>query len=911
MTENGEFNQSSSTDDLINDNVDNILTATSPDPEIISEFQLDDIARYDFTDCEYAIQPAYKFKQRLWIIPTETEVSLGAINDADEMANEGNDPSGYLWFSNRLYEAVKNGIKRCFEVHSNYGSYNDNGGDGLWYKTGGGWETNWTLRDLAILVVDILSPGLKADLVEAYFYFSTSLTVNPGASVSNEEFFKMIEGSFTYPKKDAASGDEPWAHPQFYHRTFLTSDDQGLRDFDDIKYRSLWQDTTNLIVNTFGLASYISALDEFTFKPEPVEPYSFNPFMPDTFNLGLRLVYRQEWRSLGNQRGDIVKVIPLGPKQVEKVSTKITRRTKITHKAENLKSIETTTETVDTNKDSSEVIEETATTHNWDIRADGSFNVNIFDVVGFGGTVQGPSYGGSRVKKSTDTSTRLNELVQKTANKISTESKINVSRESETSFEETVASEIYNPNEEIAVTYFFSKLLRQYEVFTSLAEVHNVVMIAEDIPSPEEININWVKKHDWILAKVLLDDSFRDALNSISQEIKSSDQSTMTGQMYDVMNTTLEHLGTLTATSRDSQLSLSGIDLVQESQKNFREAALARLERLKENYRLEKKRERLYQHIRTNILHYYRAIWSHEDPQQRILRYRKLGKKVPLNWVYAPGGTGDSDTYYSVIPIDMLTMTTESQLVDVTIDLDGEFVPVHDDKWVYFADLINPAGPIDYIGNYALYYIRPEIASEDILGILHILKAPYLYYAPIEDQNGNVIGYEDPVMMDPLLNQYTQENSQGPIDREIKEEMVLLVPELRMLYEDARRRQKNPIQVGDETAQDDFWKDKEQFIRYYPEFRFRKDRSNLLLLNTNNVVIDIAAGKGTTLEKFKLTHRAIDAMKAYQEKRKLELENERRYRLIQAGELGDPDIERVTIVKSEKAPDASVDVDDE
>jgi hypothetical protein len=48
-----------------------------------------------------------------------------------------------------------------------------------------------------------------------------------------------------------------------------------------------------------------------------------------------------------------------------------------------------------------------------------------------------------------------------------------------------------------------------------------------------------------------------------------------------------------------------------------------------------------------------------------------------------------------------------------------------------------------------------------------------------------------------------------------------------------------------------------------------------------------------------------------EEKDKMILENQRRNSLLAYEEYGDPDIERVTIVKSEKVPDASFDVDDE
>src|SRR4030042_596762 len=593
--------------------------------------------------------------------------------------------------------------------------------------------------------------------------------------------------------------------------------------------------------------------------------------MTHSYNLGLRLVYRQEWRSIGNQRGEIVKVIPLAPKQVEKISTKITRRTRIAKNAESLKSTETTIETTDTTKDSTEVINEAATTHNWEIKADGSFNVS-YAGFGVGGSVQGPSYGGSTMDKTTETSLRLNELVQKTASKLTTQTKVTISMESEQTSENAISSEIQNPNDEIALTYIYSKLQRQYEVFTSLAEVQNVIMVAEKIPKPENVNFHWVKRYDWIIAKVLLDDSFRDALNSISHEVHSPDQSIMTEQMKGVMDSTIEHLGSLVASNRSGNLSLSEIDVAGDAQRNYRETAKERIERLKDNYRIEQKRERLYQHIRENLLHYCGAIWFSEDPQQRILRYRKQHIKVYTEWWYkVPFGESGLSIFF---PLDYLLNRTPDDEGNLSFDLNGKFV--HGDEYIYLADLINPAGPIDYVGNYALYYPRPELVGSDIFGIFHILKAPYLYYKPKFDNNGALIGHEDPILMDPLLKKFKQESIPSSIGEDIKIQMSHVVPDLRLMYEDSKSRSQEPQNDEDRNALTTYWNNEGFFKRYYAEYRFRQERSNFLLLDTNNVVIDIEVGTGTTLEGFKLAHRSIDAMKALEEKKKLVLENERR-----------------------------------
>ena len=50
------------------------------------------------------------------------------------------------------------------------------------------------------------------------------------------------------------------------------------------------------------------------------------------------------------------------------------------------------------------------------------------------------------------------------------------------------------------------------------------------------------------------------------------------------------------------------------------------------------------------------------------------------------------------------------------------------------------------------------------------------------------------------------------------------------------------------------------------------------------------------LEPFKRLHRYLDVRKAYEELRRSALDNTRRQALQDKGSLGDPDIERVTLV---------------
>jgi hypothetical protein len=473
---------------------------------------------------------------------------------------------------------------------------------------------------------------------------------------------------------------------------------------------------------------------------------------------------------------------------------------------------------------------------------------------------------GESRESSRDTSTRLTETMQKVASKIRNESRVVVSTDTEDTFESSSATEIQNPNDEIAVTYVYSKLQNQYEVLTRLAEIQNVVMVAEALPPPAEIDFDWVKRHDWIIAKVLLDDSFRDAVTSISQEARSPDSSLLVTDLRGARDATIGHLGTFAATAN---VRADNIDMVVESQRSYTQSAREQLEQLKITYEIDAKRDRLYQHIRDNILYYCRAIWQEEDPQQRLLRYQKLGKKLPLEWRFEPL-IGDSMT------IDQFVTLIEEAATTGMID--GQFVPVVGGREVPLHEVLNPAGPIGYYGNYALYYMRPEFVSGEVFAILHFVKSPYLYF----DSN-----QQADVVMDPVQIQFAESNPITSITNQmidaVVDEMVAYVPELRLAL--ARARDSN-----DPAAETQLRGDYTLLRNYYAEFLFRKEQTRRFVVDANSLVIDLIPGNGSALEPFKRVHRAIDA------ERELE-ENKRRTARRLQGDLRDPDVKKVIIVE--------------
>jgi len=53
------------------------------------------------------------------------------------------------------------------------------------------------------------------------------------------------------------------------------------------------------------------------------ERYAFDVFAPSSTNFGILINYRQEWKPLSYQVGDLVSTIPLAPQEVRRYSKKV------------------------------------------------------------------------------------------------------------------------------------------------------------------------------------------------------------------------------------------------------------------------------------------------------------------------------------------------------------------------------------------------------------------------------------------------------------------------------------------------------------------------------------------------------------------------------------------------------------
>jgi hypothetical protein len=660
--------------------------------------------------------------------------------------------------------------------------------------------------------------------------------------------------------------------------------------------------------------------------------YTFTPFPIGIVNFGLRLVYRQEWRPLGTQPGEIVRTIPLGPKQTEKVSTRVVINQRESRTAETFVSTETTTEASSVTRESSDVVEEASKSLKWhvDVEASASY--------GFGSGSVKSGVAGETASSSKDTKSRLNEAMEKTSSRMRRDMKVVVSTERSVTEEITQASEITNPNDEVAVTYVYSKLQRQYEIQTKLAEVQSVVFIPERIPAWNEIDEGWVRRHDWILNKVLLDSSFEEDLAEIAREpedVAFTDTDDVIAGAAKNARDAISEYKTYTGGTLP--------DLFSSVQSGY-ERSMERTRGVELNRRRRSQRsERFLRHVRENILHYMRAIWSAEDADQRLRRYSRM--LVGTRWTFSP--------------------TSPPDPTNPELEVAGEFLPdLSPSSLRPLTDVINPAGPVGYAGNYAVYYLKSDPTLLDLNQALTLVRSHYVRFdVTVSDQQGNPVAVRQAAAVSPRYRDTTYElkrtaggwtategRSGLPVDAldldggtgasfdgltvrfdatpgngttfqvRLLATGLLEDPELRLL------RLLQPLPKGADAAtffSPELLADMATYVpelavqlpadlsggwgststearetarRSYHMYLLLKEHTRRFLLETNNLLVDLEVGQTPGLELFKRLHRVVDVLKEVEEASRRSLENARRRGRLEDQDYADPDIEQVTVI---------------
>ena len=415
--------------------------------------------------------------------------------------------------------------------------------------------------------------------------------------------------------------------------------------------------------------------------------YDFTIFAADkdyhSVNFGLLNTYRQQWTPLAYQAGKMIKTIPLAPKEEKKYSLKVTRSEKRSSKEAKKNNSSISNEQLSTSRVEADIMAKAQSKTTFNASAEGDYNIGISD--GKAST----SFGVEALSESSQNRKDFREAVLKAVQTYNEETSKEVVTETDASSEYTESGTLVNPNDELAVTYLFYELQKRYRLSEQIYRVAPVVLVAQEVPSPDQITEAWVISNDWILNRCLLDDSFRPTLAYLANksvgddfalrelrknlrqqrnlvdtlQIEFSAASVEADNRYKALETAIskrideEHDETTDGFGSDmlqffggggqdpqaaKARELAAKDAQQYALEKAEKAAAAlrqevnMLHTLTENYnrtlenRLdnETKVKRLLVHICKNIFYYMQAIWSMEPPDQRYLRLYKV--QVPI-----------------------------------------------------------------------------------------------------------------------------------------------------------------------------------------------------------------------------------------------------------------------------------------
>lgn len=638
------------------------------------------------------------------------------------------------------------------------------------------------------------------------------------------------------------------------------------------------------------------------------QPYAFTLYAANAWersvNFGLVATYRQMWDPVSYQVGRLIRTLPLAPKETVKYLKKVTVKTSRAEK-EVVNSLRSRKDEMSqTRRVETDIIARALGKTNFNLAAEGSFSTGIYSGKASTSFTKDAESSSEEVKKD------FHEAVMSAAQEVKDEHNVEITTSRSEDAEAEASGEVSNPNDEIAVTYLFYELQRRYRVFERIHRLSPVVMVAQEMPAPHEIDEDWLIAHDWILKRVLLDDSLSPALAYLSARLPGDEAA------LDELRKTVEQQRSMAEALKDEVLALkdqagrryqalerfvenraqvvAGEDPADRAErieefffgtsKEDREAARMREDAARDAYdkavreekeaRLRMEREvtalasvsesyakalsehlnrkaqvaRLQVHVKQNILYYMQAVWSHEPPDQRFFRLHKV--KVPALAAQQHTYTIDVDPSPSLAETPGVHEGPMHEFTaDVVID-----PAVDTGKKIDLAEAADLDNLLGYKGNYMLFPLRRSNALTDFM------MNPYLDAA---------LGLHDP---DDLGNWTLDEFSKYVC------------------------RLKKTLPAAEFEALKASLKEKYRVILSAP-----RRSGEEILVPTDSLFIEILAGAHPALEQFKQAHRQVDVKKVQAEVRAAELENVRAAARLLSEEFEDPNIEKKIVIEGQSS----------
>ena len=626
------------------------------------------------------------------------------------------------------------------------------------------------------------------------------------------------------------------------------------------------------------------------------ERYRFDVFAPASINYGVLLNYRQHWQPQSYQVGDLVSTIPLAPQETRKFTTKtVVKRTRsVKEIQDSLRSGKD--ESSETSRVDAEIVERAKNDTNFKSNASGSYgNAAAYKVEG------GVESGNDQSVESAQTKREFHEAVLKTSQEYRNERRMEISTEETREDETTSSREIRNPNDELTVTYLFYELQRRYLVDEALYRATPVIFVANDVPSPDEVDQAWILRYDWIIKRVILDDSFLPALEYLSTNYTGEEVTLLTLEMEvqherDVVDKISQQVQVADIAVNAASLGLQNaqqqqvndfqtaesvsfvksffdpLNLTQAGKIDDGNSDRAQIDMAKDALqRAQTKSDDLKSQLRTELTalqvaidKYTAAATRHFTMLADIDRLRLHVKDNIIHymqaiWTYEP----PDQRYFRLYNLDVPVFTQGGNIQIIPKTGIGAIDPSRTAYSIFMPPPILSTNTmklhqvaeietlLGFKGNYMIF---PLVNFDNYMA--WYLMQDYIHF---DDSAGVVAADPDPtagMTLDQLKAAMAAIHAQDPASFAANEpafEQIMM-----QLLSDATQK--------------------------------------MVIVPSKSLYIEALPGTHPLLEDFKLMHRAIDVKKAQAELRKAEIENLRLAARLENVELGDPDIDKVVVV---------------
>jgi hypothetical protein len=635
------------------------------------------------------------------------------------------------------------------------------------------------------------------------------------------------------------------------------------------------------------------------------EEYAFKIYAakPDqrSVNFGILVTYRQKWVPLNYQAGELVKTIPLAPKEVRRYTKRqVIKKSRAEKEVRN--NLQSHREdTTETSRAEAEIINKANSRTAFQLGTQTGANVG-FDTGVVNGSFNGSLNAGFNKESasiSEEVKREFREAVFKAAQEYKEERVLDIRTEATEENEITESGEISNPNDELTVTYLFYELQRRYRVSEQIHRVMPVVFVAQEVPNPHEIDDAWIVAHDWILRRVLLDDSFRPALTYLATQVRGDEyaleelhknleiQRRLIEQLKEELVAIREQIqGRYAALETALSERASAIELEDEEEGFFEkilefhhgefeekpspEAARVREDAARDAYEQAAREEK---ELRTRLdrevtalqavtEQYTKQLSEHLNRRAQIDRLRLHIKQNILYymqsiWSYEPPDQRFFRLHRTPVPkLDgelIFNITSNPQAPDSEpVEYEARCQLNPNQEVVSLAEVADLDQLLGYKGNYMIFPLKQSNCLTDFMMV------PYV---------DSELGLRDP---DELGNWTLESYAE---------------------YVCCLKKRLHPSVFNDPKL-------KERLRRQYLKLLQSPRREyEEIIVPTGELFIEALPGAHPLLEDFKLKHRAMDVEKVKAEVQRQQLENLRLAARLLAGELEDPEIDKRIVIE--------------